>query len=70
MNPRPEHDRFRSAIREALGEREKADSAKRKATRKLARALKRAQAGGMPVAEIARLSGLSRQGVYDLIGSA
>src|SRR4051794_36288457 len=70
MNPRPEHERLRSAIREALDERERADKAKRKASMKLARSLKRAQKAGMPVTEIADLAGLSRQGVYDLIGQA
>src|SRR4051794_5098396 len=61
VNPRPEHERLRSAIREAVSERERAEKARSKASTKLARSLKRAQKAGMPVTEIARCADLSRQ---------
>lgn len=56
------------AIRRAARKREKADEAKREATEELRRYYREAQAAGIPVTRIASEAGLSRQGVYDLLG--
>ena len=54
-------------IRRAAKSRERADSARHKAIDELRRYCKEAQDAGVPVTQIAREAGLSRQGVYDLL---
>ncbi|HEX9968055.1 MAG TPA: hypothetical protein VGB06_08920 [Solirubrobacterales bacterium] len=56
------------AIRRAARKRERADEAKREATEELRRHCREAQAAKVPVTRIASEAGLSRQGVYDLLG--
>lgn len=56
------------AIRRAARKREKADEAKRNATEELRRYCREAQKAGVPITRIASEAGLSRQGVYDLLG--
>jgi hypothetical protein len=55
-------------IRRAAKARAKADVARRKATDELRGYCKAAQEAGIPVTQIASEAGLSRQGVYDLLG--
>lgn len=55
-------------IRGAAKKREKADAAKREATDDLRSYIEEAKAAGVSISEIAREAGLSRQGVYDLVG--
>jgi len=55
------------AIRRAASRRERAEDARRRATRDLRRWCLKAQAEGVPVTRIASEAGLSRQGVYDLL---
>jgi hypothetical protein len=54
-------------IRRAAKSRERADTARAKATDELRRYCKDAQEAGVPVTRIAEEAGLSRQGVYDLL---
>ena len=54
-------------IRRAAKRREKADEARREATDELRALCRQAQAEGVPIAQVAREAGLSRQGVYDLL---
>ena len=56
-------------IRRAAKRRDKADQARRAATDELRRLVREAQAEGVPITEIAREAGLSRQGVYDLLAA-
>jgi hypothetical protein len=56
------------AIRRIAKRREKADQTRREATRELRDWCRKAQAAGIPITQIASEAGLSRQGVYDLIG--
>jgi hypothetical protein len=56
------------AIHKAANRREKADQTRREATRELRDWCRKAQAAGIPVTQIASEAGLSRQGVYDLLG--
>jgi hypothetical protein len=55
-------------IQSAAKKREKADTAKREATEDLRRHCAEAQKAGVSVTRIAAEAGLSRQGVYDLLG--
>jgi hypothetical protein len=55
-------------IQSAAKRREKADAAKREATEDLRRYCAEAQKAGVSVTRIAAEAGLSRQGVYDLLG--
>lgn len=55
-------------IKSAARKREKADAAKREATEELRRYCKEARDAGVPITRIASEAGLSRQGVYDLLG--
>lgn len=55
-------------IKSAARKRENADAAKREATEELRRYCKEARDAGIPVTRIASEAGLSRQGVYDLLG--
>jgi hypothetical protein len=55
-------------IRLAAKQRERADLARLRATELLREHCRAAQAEGVPIARIAREAGLSRQGVYDLLG--
>jgi hypothetical protein len=55
-------------IQSAAKKRAKADAAKREATEELRRYCKAAQDAGVSVTRIASEAGLSRQGVYDLLG--
>jgi len=57
------------AIRKIAKRREKADEARREATNELRELCRQAQAEGVPIAQIAREAGLSRQGVYDLLAA-
>jgi DNA invertase Pin-like site-specific DNA recombinase len=56
-------------IRRAAGRRERADQARREATRELRERIRQAQADGVPISQIAREARLSRQGVYDLLAA-
>lgn len=55
-------------IQAAVKKRAKADEAKREATEQLREACREAQAADVPITRIASEAGLSRQGVYDLLG--
>lgn len=55
-------------IQSAAKKRAKADAAKREATEDLRRYCAEAQAAGVPITRIAEEAGLSRQGIYDLLG--
>ncbi len=55
-------------IQAAARKRAKADAAKREATDDLRRYCKEAQSAGVSITRIAEEAGLSRQGVYDLLG--
>jgi DNA-binding phage protein len=55
-------------IKAAARKRAKADEAKREATEQLRRACREAQAAKVSITRIAEEAGLSRQGVYDLLG--
>jgi DNA invertase Pin-like site-specific DNA recombinase len=55
-------------VKAAARKREKADAAKREATEELRRYCKEAQREGVSITRIASEAGLSRQGVYDLLG--
>jgi AcrR family transcriptional regulator len=65
---RPELAQYRKALREAARMREQADEMRSAAMRHLRRWCIRAKQAGMPVTEIAKEAGLSRQSVYELIG--
>lgn len=54
-------------VRQAAKRREETAKARREATAELRRYCKQAQDAGIPVTQIAREAGLSRQGVYDLL---
>jgi DNA-binding phage protein len=54
-------------IREAAGKRAKAKSDLKAASGDLREACVQAKAEGVPITQIARDAGLSRQGVYDLL---
>ena len=60
-------DAHRKALRDAARRREQADEMKAHATAHLRQWCVRARRAGMPIAEIAREAGLSRQAIYDLI---
>jgi DNA invertase Pin-like site-specific DNA recombinase len=55
-------------IRRAAKRRERADHARRDATAELWDYCREAKAAGVSISQIAREAGLSRQGVYDLLG--
>jgi DNA invertase Pin-like site-specific DNA recombinase len=55
-------------IRRAARARDRADQARREAVADLRERIRQAQAEGVSVSQIAREAGLSRQGVYDLLG--
>jgi DNA invertase Pin-like site-specific DNA recombinase len=55
-------------IKGAARKRAKADEAKRDATDDLRRYCREAREAGMSITRIASEAGLSRQGVYDLLG--
>lgn len=56
------------SIRGAAQRRKTADAAKRQATEDLRAFCQQAQKAGVPITRIASEAGLSRQGVYDLLG--
>jgi DNA invertase Pin-like site-specific DNA recombinase len=56
------------SIRGAAKRRERADSAKRQATEDLRGFIRDAREAGVSITRIASEAGLSRQGVYDLLG--
>jgi DNA-binding phage protein len=56
------------SIRGAASRRERADRDKRKATEDLREFVRQARAANVPITRIASQAGLSRQGVYDLLG--
>ena len=56
------------ALRQQAKRRTKADQARREATGELRDWCRKAQAAGIPITQIASEAGLSRQGVYDLLG--
>jgi len=56
------------SIRGAAKRRDRADATKRQATQDLRGFCRQAQKAGIPVTQIASEAGLSRQGVYDLLG--
>lgn len=55
-------------IKRAARKRAKADEAKREATEDLRRYCREAREAGVSITQIASEAGLSRQGVYDLLG--
>ncbi|HYH54624.1 MAG TPA: hypothetical protein VD761_10890 [Solirubrobacterales bacterium] len=55
-------------IKGAARKRKKADEAKREATEQLRTYCREARKAGVPLTRIAEEAGLSRQGVYDLLG--
>jgi DNA invertase Pin-like site-specific DNA recombinase len=55
-------------IKGATRKRQKADEAKREATEELRSYIKDAREAGVSITRIAAEAGLSRQGVYDLLG--
>ena len=57
-------------IRRAAKRREYAERLRSAATNDLRESCRRAQAEGVPIAQIAREARLSRQGVYDLLAAA
>jgi len=57
-------------IRNAARARERAAKARHKATEELRRYVREAQEAGVSISQIAREAGLSRQGVYDLLGQS
>lgn len=57
------------SIRGAAKRRASADAAKRQATEDLRGFCQQAQKAGVPITRIASEAGLSRQGVYDLLGA-
>jgi hypothetical protein len=65
----PDLAQTRKALREAAASRAQAEDLKAHATEHLRQWCLRARAAGLPVTEIAREARLSRQGVYDLLGS-
>jgi DNA-binding phage protein len=56
------------AIRRAARKRQRADEVKREATEELRRYCREARAAQVPITRIASEAGLSRQGIYDLLG--
>jgi DNA invertase Pin-like site-specific DNA recombinase len=58
---------LRRELEDAARQREDAQRRRHEATRRLAEVVPRAHAAGMPVTEIAELTGLSRRAVYDLL---
>lgn len=56
------------SIRGAAMRRESADAQKRQATDDLRGFVRQARDAGVPITRIASEAGLSRQGVYDLLG--
>ena len=56
------------SIAGAASRRATADEAKRKATDDLREFVRQARAQKVPITKIASAAGLSRQGVYDLLG--
>jgi DNA-binding IclR family transcriptional regulator len=56
------------AIRKAAKQRERATETRKAATDDLRRYCREAQAAGVSITRIAQEAGLSRQGVYDLLG--
>lgn len=55
-------------IQSAVRKRAKADEAKREATEQLRKSCREAREAGVSITRIAEEAGLSRQGVYDLLG--
>lgn len=55
-------------LRGAAKRRERADQARHEATEDLRRYAREAKAAGVSMSQIAREAGLSRQGLYDLLG--
>jgi DNA invertase Pin-like site-specific DNA recombinase len=55
-------------IQAAVKKRQKADEAKREATEQLRKSCREAREAGVSITRIASEAGLSRQGVYDLLG--
>ena len=55
-------------IQAAVKKRAKADDAKREATEQLRKSCREAREAGVSITRIAEEAGLSRQGVYDLLG--
>jgi DNA invertase Pin-like site-specific DNA recombinase len=56
-------------LRKAAKRHERADRARKEATAELRERIREAQEAGVPIAQIAREAGLSRQGVYDLLAA-
>ena len=56
-------------IRQAAKRRDRADRTRREAVADLREQVRRAQAAGVSVSQIAQEAGLSRQGVYDLLAA-
>jgi DNA invertase Pin-like site-specific DNA recombinase len=63
-----EQQRALKEIRKAAKKRAKADEDKRQATEDLRTYCEAARFAGVPITQIAAEAGLSRQGVYDLLG--
>jgi hypothetical protein len=64
----PSQTEFKRGFNAAARKRAKADEAKQAATEDLRRLCRAARDAGLPITWIAAEAGLSRQGVYDLLG--
>jgi DNA-binding phage protein len=67
---RVDADELRQRLQETGQRRSEAIRVRDEAAAVFAELVPKAQAAGIPLAEIARLTGLSRQGVYDLLARA
>lgn len=63
-----EQERTLREVKKAARRRAKADEARRQATVELRDFCEAARFAGVPITRIASEAGLSRQGVYDLLG--
>ena len=60
-------EQIKKGVRQAVARRTRADRAWRAATDELAHQLRQGRDAGVPIAELSRVAGLTRQAVYDLI---
>ena len=67
-NTRQDRSSMIREVRKAANRRERAIQSRQQATDDLREWVRRAQQAGVPVTELAHVSGLSRQGLYDLLG--
>lgn len=67
-NTRQDRSSMIRKVRSAANRRERAIEARQEATDDLRERVRQAQQAGVTVTELAHVSGLSRQGLYDLLG--